>query len=247
MWHCAPLIAFDLETTGTAPAQDRIVTAAARHIHPAEGRVEHYEWLLNPGMAIPEPAAAVHGITSEYAATHGRAPAGALLEIAAHVGDAARTGTPLVAYNAPFDLTMLRAECARYDAITPAIGPVIDPLVLDRGIDKYRRGSRRLTATAAHYGVPLAEAEAHGAGADALAAARLAWKLAEQHPDLARASVDELHEQQARWHADWAEQFESWLARQPDREAMAIPRGWPTHENAPAGSRSSKVVMRGCW
>lgn len=234
MWHRGPLIAFDLETTGTSPAHDRVVTAAVLHIHPAEGRVQHYEWLLNPGIPIPEPATAVHGITTEYAATHGRAPAGALLEIAAHIGDAAHTRTPLVAYNAPFDLTMLRAECARHDAITPAIGPVIDPLVLDRGLDKYRPGTRRLAATAAHYGITLGETEAHGAGADALAAARVAWKLAEQHPELAHATVDELHEQQARWHAVWAEQFEIWLAQQPDREAMAVPRGWPIHENAPA-------------
>lgn len=91
MWHRAPMMAFDLETTGTSPATDRIVTAAVLHIHPAEGRVERHEWLLNPGVAIPEEATAVHGVTTEQALAHGCAPAGALLAIAAHVGHASHT------------------------------------------------------------------------------------------------------------------------------------------------------------
>lgn len=227
MWHRAPLVAFDLETTGVSPEHDRIVTAAVLHIHPSEQRVERHEWLINPGVPIPEQASAVHGITSEYAASYGREPAGALLEIAAHIGHAASTGTPVVAYNAPFDLTMLTAECARHGHPQPGIGPVVDPLVIDRALDRYRRGSRRLTTVAEHYGIALSEAEAHGASADALAAARIAWRLAEAFPQLTEGDVSELHTQQADWHADWAQQFEQWLAHQPDRENETIPRDWP--------------------
>lgn len=221
------MIAFDLETTGTDPQQDRIVTAAVLHIHPSTGDIDTYTWTLNPGIAIPEAATAVHGVTTSHAAEHGREPAGALLEIAAHIGHAASSGVPLVVYNAPFDLTMLTAECARHGHPQPGIGPVVDPLVIDRALDRYRRGSRRLTTVAEHYGIALSEAEAHGASADALAAARIAWRLAEAFPQLTEGDVSELHTQQADWHADWAQQFEQWLAHQPDRENETIPRDWP--------------------
>ena len=227
-WHRQPLVAFDLETTGIDPHQDRVVTAAVLHIDPRDGQVETYSWLINPGCDIPEPATAVHGITTEHAQTHGREPAEALLEIAAHIGHAASTGAPLVVYNAPYDLTMLHAECARHDTVAPTVGPVIDPLVIDRGLDRYRPGSRKLTATAAHYGVPISEDEAHGASADALAAARVAWKLATGYPEqLGSATLVDLQAQQAAWHEDWAAGFEQYLHRQ-GREDAEIPRGWPT-------------------
>lgn len=231
-WHRQPLVAFDLETTGIDPHQDRVVTAAVLHIDPRDGQVETYTWLVNPGCDIPEPATAVHGVTTEHAREHGRDPASALLEIAAHLGRAASDGTPLVVYNAPYDLTLLACECARHDTVAPALGPVVDPLVLDRGIDRYRPGSRRLTATAAHYGVALTEDEAHGASADALAAARVAWKLATVYPDeIGTADLGELqHWQQAR-HDEWAAGFEQYLRRQ-GREDADIPRGWPVRSPA---------------
>lgn len=221
-------MAFDLETTGVDPQQDRVVTAAVLHIDPRDGQVDTYSWLLNPGVDIPEQATGVHGITTEHAVEYGREPAGALLEIAAHIGHAANTGAPLVVYNAPYDLTMLHAECARHDTVAPAVGPVIDPLVIDRGLDRYRPGSRRLTATAAHYGVALSDDEAHGASADALAAARVAWKLATGYPEqLGTATLDDLQQQQATWHDEWAAGFEQYLKRQ-GRSDADIPRGWPT-------------------
>lgn len=227
MWHRTPLVAFDLETTGVSPSNDRIVTAAVLHIRPSEGLVERHEWLLNPGVDIPEAATAVHGVTTANAVEHGRDPAGALLEIAAHIGNAADSGTPLVVYNAPYDLTMLTAECIRHGHPQPGIGPVVDPLVLDRALDRYRRGSRRLTAVAAHYGIVLPETEAHGASADALAAARVAWRLANAFPHVTDIDAAELHTHQAGWHAIWAEQFEQWLAEHPHRENETIPRDWP--------------------
>ena len=221
-------MAFDLETTGVDPQQDRVVTAAVLHIDPRDGQVDTYSWLLNPGVDIPEQATGVHGITTEHAVEYGREPAGALLEIAAHIGHAANTGAPLVVYNAPYDLTMLHAECARHDTVAPAVGPVVDPLVIDRGLDRYRPGSRRLTATAAHYGVALSDDEAHGASADALAAARVAWKLATGYPEqLGTATLDDLQQQQATWHDEWAAGFEQYLKRQ-GRSDADIPRGWPT-------------------
>lgn len=231
-WFRNPLVSFDLETTGIDPHTDRVVTAAVAHIDPRDGQVETYTWLVNPGVEIPEQATAVHGISTAHAVEHGRDPAGALLEIAAHLGQAASDGAALVVYNAPYDLTLLHAECARHDTVAPAIGPVIDPLVLDRGVDRYRPGSRRLTATAAHYGVALSETEAHGAAADALAAARVAWKLATAYPDeIGTADLGDLQRWQQARHDEWAAGFEDYLRRQ-GREDAEIPRGWPMRSPA---------------
>jgi DNA polymerase-3 subunit epsilon len=53
---------FDLETTGTDPARDRIVEIAALRVEP-DGNRETKRRLINPERAIPAGATAVHGIT----------------------------------------------------------------------------------------------------------------------------------------------------------------------------------------
>ncbi len=62
-----PLCFFDLETTGTQVATDRIVEIAVLKIHP-NGNKEMKSWYVNPEMKIPEEAIAVHGITDEKVA-----------------------------------------------------------------------------------------------------------------------------------------------------------------------------------
>lgn len=61
--------------------------------------------------------------------------------------------------NARYDLSLLDRECRRYavESISELLGdapaPVIDPLVIDKHVDKYRKGKRALHALCAHYGV----------------------------------------------------------------------------------------------
>ena len=59
-----PIAFFDLETTGTQPATDRIVEIAIHKILPS-GETETYVRRVNPGMPIPAGASAVHGIFDE--------------------------------------------------------------------------------------------------------------------------------------------------------------------------------------
>lgn len=63
-----PLCFFDLETTGTNVATDRIVEISILKIFP-NGNREGRTWLVNPGIPIPEEAAAVHGISNEKVAS----------------------------------------------------------------------------------------------------------------------------------------------------------------------------------
>lgn len=75
-WISGPLLAFDLETTGTDVETDRIVTAAVVRLE-ADGSVSRERtWLLDPGVAIPEQASAIHGISTERARAHGAAGRG---------------------------------------------------------------------------------------------------------------------------------------------------------------------------
>ena len=59
-----PICFFDLETTGTNVAKDRIVEISILKVFP-NGNKEGKTWLVNPEMQIPEEVIAVHGITNE--------------------------------------------------------------------------------------------------------------------------------------------------------------------------------------
>ena len=59
-----PICFFDLETTGTNVAKDRIVEISILKIHP-NGNKESRTWLVNPEMKIPDEVVAIHGISNE--------------------------------------------------------------------------------------------------------------------------------------------------------------------------------------
>lgn len=228
-WHEELLVGFDLETTGTDPREARIVTAAVTEVKDGEP-VRHRAWLANPGVVIPDETTAIHGISTARAAAEGRAAP----EVVAEIADALRgywaAGVPVVVYNAPFDLTLLDEELRRYALPPLAVpgarpGPVLDPLVMDRALDKYRRGKRTLEAACGVYGVVLDGA--HEAGADALAAVRVARALAARYPEVGDADLWDLYDDQRGWYADWAEDFASWLRRKGSADASAIDRAWP--------------------
>ncbi len=59
-----PLVFFDLETTGTNIATDRIVEISAIKLYP-DGSQEILTKRINPGMPIPAEATAIHGISDD--------------------------------------------------------------------------------------------------------------------------------------------------------------------------------------
>ncbi|HMB64361.1 MAG TPA: 3'-5' exonuclease [Eudoraea sp.] len=62
-----PICFFDLETTGTNVAKDRIVEISILKVFP-NGNRESRTWLVNPEMEIPAVAEAIHGISNEKVA-----------------------------------------------------------------------------------------------------------------------------------------------------------------------------------
>jgi DNA polymerase-3 subunit epsilon len=227
-WHLGRLCGFDLETTGVDVEQDRIVTACVVQCggkHPTQS----VTWLANPGVDIPEGAAAVHGITTEQARTEGQ-PAGQVVEqVVAALVEVVLSGIPIVAMNASFDLTMIDREARRHRVmpLTDRVGDslhVVDPRILDKQVDTYRPGKRTLTDLCRLYEVPLDGA--HSADADALAACRVAWRLGSRYPKLAELDLDSLHKAQIEWAAEQAASFQAHLRGKGQTDAV-IDGSWP--------------------
>jgi DNA polymerase-3 subunit epsilon len=116
---------------------------------------------------------------------------------------------PLVAFNASFDLLLLDAELRRHGLPTLAerlgreVGPVLDPLVLDRSLDGDRTGPRRLVDLCAHYGVSTGRL--HTADADVVATLDVLDAIARRHPELAAMDAPAVHEYQVAARRAWAE------------------------------------------
>ncbi|MGO3885966.1 MAG: 3'-5' exonuclease, partial [Mycetocola sp.] len=206
-----PLGVFDLETTGIDVVSSRIVSACVGVLDANGDPVEQRSWLADPGVEIPEQASAVHGISTERARAEGRPAAAVVFEIVEALRDLFSRGIAVVAYNAPFDFSLLAAEAERYGVAPLAAHPVIDPLVIDKQLDRYRKGKRTLEAAAGIYGVDLKDA--HDAGADAIAAGRVAQAIARRHPDKLALPAAQLHEAQQEWYRDQSERFQEYMRR----------------------------------
>lgn len=227
-WHEEELLAFDLETTGVdrftdVPVSYALVTMRGRHV------VQSDSSLVDPNREIPVGASAVHGITTERAHQEGMTLGIAVRRIADAVLGASSRGVPVVGMKLDFDLTMLdscyRRETGRGLVDEGFCGPVLDVLVIDRHVDRYRRGRRTLADLCAQYGVVIAHA--HDASADAKAAAAVACALHERCPELGALSPAELHTRQAEWHYDWVTSFAEWRARKGLAPLADGDAGWP--------------------
>lgn len=266
-WHMNRMAALDFEASDKNPATARVVTCALIGVGgnlPTEPRT----WLINPGEPMNPEAIAVHGITDEFAAEHGTPAAQGVKEIADAVAEVVRSVVPLVGHNlGGYDLTLLDAECRRHglgsleEVCGQPLARVIDTMVIDRHTAPFRRrvspsqGPYQMRTTAETYGLAWDEKAAHGAEYDALASARVAWRMGdiahrprEQRPPwvrnlrdggarfdlLAGVSLEELFDLQRAWHAQWAADFEAYL-RRSDASA-SIERSWPMREFAEAGA-----------
>jgi DNA polymerase-3 subunit epsilon len=104
-----PIIFFDLETTGTDHARDRIVELAFIKIFP-DGKRDKFVRRINPGIPIPAESTAIHGISDEDVKN-----CPTFRQIAHNLFDWMR-GCDLGGYNSSkFDLPLLAEEFLRCD------------------------------------------------------------------------------------------------------------------------------------
>lgn len=223
-------IGFDIESTGISPKEDRIVTFSII-VKDGEDSNTH-EWLIDPGVEIPDGAAEVHGITTDVAQANGDDPKTSLEAIWRTLRFyAGAENTMLTAYNCPFDLTMLREELKRHGIIAQdstvvedlvqSVG-IIDPYVIDKATDPYRRGSRKLIDVAEHHGFALTNA--HNATADVEATIFLANKFMGKFRE--GATVAQLMELQETSKAEQAASLSDYFRRQ-GKEDWKVDGAWP--------------------
>ncbi|XLS28202.1 exonuclease domain-containing protein [Flavobacteriaceae bacterium M23B6Z8] len=104
-----PICFFDLETTGTEVAKDRIVEISVLKVFP-NGNKESKTWLVNPEMVIPDNVIAVHGITNEKVANEPT-----FKELSRQIYNMIKD-SDLAGYNSDrFDIPLLAEELLRAD------------------------------------------------------------------------------------------------------------------------------------
>lgn len=184
-----PLVSVDTETTSKHAEEARVIDIAAAYVTPGQP-LDLRQSYVDPGMPIPPDSIEVHGITDVKIQAEGK-PAVEILDLfLGEIAAAMRDGAVLLIQNARYDATVFQCEAARLgipsltDRLGGPIAPVLDPIVVDRRLIRFRRkvsdtqGARSLKTLAAIYGVEWDDEQAHGAAYDALTTARVAWKMA---------------------------------------------------------------------
>lgn len=154
-------IAFDVETTGLSPNQDRIVEIGAVSFR--EGKVDKtFSSLVNPRIPMPTAATSVNHITDDMLADAPNEEE-AYPKFLEFLGDALCGETIICAHNAQFDLSFLCNTLSRLGI--EADFEYIDTLALARkhlhGLENYKQGTIEayfgLSNPAAHRAVSDAE------------------------------------------------------------------------------------------
>lgn len=254
-----PYASLDCETTSANPEEAQVVDIALALIRPGE-QPELRSATVDPGVEVPDEAAKIHGFTTERVRAEGKPAPEVLDGFLSDIAAVVRDGWPLLIQNAPYDATVLDHEAARHhlEPLASRLGGaplhIVDTLCLDKRLIKFRKrvsptqGARQLKTLAAVYGIPWDDALAHGAGYDAMQAARVGWRMAQwcsfnrdqlaalrvgpfdppkpmHRNDVAgflavgRMSPAELHAAQVGWAREQADNFADWL-RQNAHEAL---------------------------
>ena len=186
-----PLVWLDLESTGLAPEKDRIVEISIIKQFP-DGRIERRTWRVNPGVAIPPEATAIHRIRDQDVAD---APGFAAIapELAQWLDGCDVGGFGV----ARFDVLLLTAEFLRAGVPFDIGGRA----VLDAQVVYHMKERRDLSAASRFYlGRELQGA--HDSGVDVEAARAVLEAQLERYPDLprdARLLADRLGTEVPRW------------------------------------------------
>ena len=219
---------FDLETTGLDVRTERVVTAFVGVLDASGAVIESTAWIADPGIEIPAIAASVHGFTTERARAEGRPAAQVVSEVVEALRALFAADIPVVAYNAAYDFSLLHYDALRNDVapLSPA-RPIFDPLIVDKKLDTYRKGSRRLVDACDVYGVVLDDA--HEAKSDAVAAGRVMQAILAKYgekPEL-QGSAAEIHDRIAVWARHQAESYADWAAKNGRTVSRPGSGDWP--------------------
>jgi DNA polymerase-3 subunit epsilon len=227
-WTCGTLLGFDLETTGIDVFDDLPVSFALVTFHDRRA-IRTETSLVDCGRESHPGAEATHGITRRRAMEEG-----VMLDLAAErmaeiICSAGAEGIPLVGMNVSFDLTMLdtviRRSTGRGLAARGWSGPVVDCLVLDKHVDKFRKGRRQLGDLCDHYGVT--HRGAHDAVSDVVASVEVAIILCQQYDELRELDPIALTTRQTAWKHEQTDDFSRYRERNGQTPIPLHEHRWP--------------------
>lgn len=191
------LLGYDLETTGTDPYTAIPVAAALKSLNET---YRDYQ-LCDPGILIPKNASDIHGITNHD--VKGKISAQLLMDCIGIFLNSQRN--PVVGMNIRYDLTITN----RFHKLRDL--KVLDILVIDRHFDKYRSGSRKLSALAKFYDVQ--QLNAHFAMDDVETTLGIMLAQIKMY-HLDKYSIDQLQSLQIIWHQEWVANYNQWRKRE---------------------------------
>lgn len=163
-------IAFDVETTGLSPLNDRIIEVGAVLFENGE-IIKRYSTLVNPEVFVPYSATVVNHITNEMVQN---APKEKVVyaELIDFLGDALNQQTAICAHNASFDMNFLAETLMRlgYDGKINFVDTLSLARNLIKGLHNYKQD------TVALY-FDLINEQSHRAVSDAVICGKILWNL----------------------------------------------------------------------
>lgn len=226
-WDRGPLLGFDLETTSPDPYTALPVSFALAQFN-NQKMSEVRTGLIDPGIPIPAESTSIHGITDEMVKARGGSLEASVAGIGAILFEASARGTPVTGCNLSFDLTIINILHAHFFGRSLIglgwCGPAIDVLVIDRHVDRYRRGKRTLDGLCHQYRV---EAGGHLAAGDAIAATLVAIELSAAWKEVREMHPSELHEAQKLWHKGWFDHYNEYRVEQGEEKLDKREGQWP--------------------
>lgn len=228
-------LTFDVETGGVDIENDRIITCFLRATDHGE-IISEKSWIVDPGVEIPKEASEVHGMTTEWVREHGRKDVATVIkEIRDEIAWLGGQGFIVCGYNHSFDLGILEHECVRHKVSPLDRGDYVyfDPLIVDRVVDKYRKGSRKLMDVAKVYGVPIDESKLHDASYDVFVTEQLIPKVLRKAWFMFKGDgftgskayefIEWLQPKQKEWKSEWAVGITEYFAKVGKKEEDGSP------------------------
>lgn len=163
-------IAFDVETTGLSPTNDKIIEIGAVLFENGE-IVKEYGTLVNPEVLIPSSATEINHITNDMIKD---APKEELVysELVDFLGDALKEQTVICAHNASFDMNFLKETLMRlgYDGRIYFVDTLSLSRNLIKGLYNYKQDTVAMNFN-------IDNQQSHRAVADAEVCGKILWNL----------------------------------------------------------------------